>query len=96
MVATKRDKQKRMKGTFEPAPEAIEAKATEYADALSERMTNQQTENTLREQLVDLMVEHKVDKCELDDGRVVELVTSPEKRKIKVRTEGDGKGEGTE
>ena len=57
-----RDKQQGLPGIVNKPTEAIKKKAQEYADALYERMTLQEQENVLRDQLVELMEKREIDK----------------------------------
>lgn len=92
-MTAKKAAQPKLPGTFEPVPDAVTEKATEYVGTLYERMEMQEQENTLRGQLIELMVEHDVGECDLDDYSV-SLTTSPETRKIKVKkVDVDGGGE---
>ncbi len=80
-------KQMRMEGTYDPVPQAVEDKAQEYSKALRARQRMQEKENTLRAECVELMHEHKVERVELDDERMLVLEPTGEKLRIKKRSE---------
>lgn len=81
-MAKARDRQQRMEGTFDKPIKVVVKKAEAYSAALRQRMSTQQAENVLREELIELMQTHNVQTCDLD-GEVVTL-EHIEKDRIKV------------
>jgi hypothetical protein len=88
MAKKARDKQQGLPGIVNKPTKAIEKKAQEYADALYERMTLQEQENVLRDELAEMMGAREVDLVELD-GYEVKLAVVPESRRIKVKKIGE-------
>jgi hypothetical protein len=81
----KRDRQKRLPGTTDPANEKVNAKAQEYVDYLSERMKMQKAEGVTRAELIELLNTHGIELVRLD-GHEVKLVHKEASDKIKVKT----------
>lgn len=68
----------------------VRAKAHELYDTQMDRIELGQTEVRLREELADLMQEHKLTKVSVDE-LLIEVVTEPAKPKVKVRKKPAGK-----
>lgn len=80
-------KQTRIDGTFDEVPAEVQQKVDAYVDTLRKRQKLQQKENTLRDELKELMHEYDVHEVELEDDKVLLLVEGDEKLKIKKRSE---------
>lgn len=76
-------KQQRIDGTYDPVPQAVADKASEYEKALKSRMRTQEKENTLRSELLELMKDHDLERIELDDERDLVLESKGERLAIK-------------
>ena len=84
MATETKEKQQRMEGTYDKPVKAVTEKAEEYADVLRERMALQVRENSLREELIDVMKKHNVETVDLE-GEIVSMEHVEAKDKIKVK-----------
>lgn len=76
-------KQQRIPGTIDVAREPVVRKAQEYVEALTLRMSTQESENVLRAELIDLMIAEDLREFTLD-GHEVKLEHT-EKDKITIK-----------
>ena len=84
----RRQKQKRIEGTFDVVPADLQLKADQYVETLRERQQTQSRESELREEVVALMRAHNIAEIEIDDGeKVLRLVSKGDAIKIKRKSE---------
>lgn len=86
-MARKRARQQRIPGTEPPdIPAEVIEKGQDYAEALSERMSMQKREDTLRAELLDMAKGHGLDNVEVDVDTHVLTITHETKDEYKVKS----------
>lgn len=89
MTTKTKVRQGHLNGLEPPRIKAIDDAAETYYEAIRERLPLTQAEKDAKENLIEKMKEHQVDRYETPDGLVV-VVTSKSKVKVKKKAETNG------
>lgn len=81
--APRKQKQKRIEGTFDPEVEVVQDAAEKYVVLLTTRMQTQEEENTARRELLEVMIEHDVLECEIEGYKVNRIHLEEDKVRVK-------------
>ena len=85
---SKKLRQRRLPGTEEPTIKALDDAAENYYEAMTERCKLSKTEDEAKDNLIDKMKEHGVDRYETSDGLIV-TITAKSNCKVKRKNAND-------